>query len=94
MSPEETLRRVIEILEKHKIPYMLTGSVAASYHGRPRATHDADVVIDPTQQQLDQLVADLDAAAFYVDGVGARARRSSNGASSTRSILSQRARSI
>ena len=52
MSPEETLRRVIEILEKHKIPYMLTGSVAASYHGRPRATHDADVVIDPRPQQL------------------------------------------
>ena len=73
MSPEETLRRVIEILEKHKIPYMLTGSVAASYHGRPRATHDADLVIDPTPQQLDQLVADLDAAAFYVDGAGARA---------------------
>jgi hypothetical protein len=73
VSPEETLRRVIEILEKHKIPYMLTGSVAASYHGRPRATHDADLVIDPTPQQLDQLVADLDAAAFYVDGAGARA---------------------
>ena len=73
MSPEETLRRVIEILEKHKIPYMLTGSVAASYHGRPRATHDADLVIDPTPQQLDQLVADLDAAAFYIDGAGARA---------------------
>lgn len=58
MSPEETLRRVIEILEKHKISYMLTGSVAASYHGRPRATHDADVVIDPTPYQLDQLIED------------------------------------
>ena len=56
MSPEETLRRVIEILEKHKIPYMLTGSVAASYHGRPRATHDADVaMVTPEDAILSKL---------------------------------------
>jgi hypothetical protein len=27
---------------------MVTGSVASSYYGRPRSTHDADIVIDPT----------------------------------------------
>jgi len=70
---EGAIRRVLVALERAGVPYMLTGSVAASYHGRPRATHDADLVIDPTPQQLDQLVADLDAAAFYVDGAGARA---------------------
>jgi hypothetical protein len=51
---------------------MLTGSVAASYHGRPRATHDADLVIDPTPVQLDALVDSLAAAGFYVDPDGAR----------------------
>lgn len=45
---------------------MLTGSVAASYHGRPRATHDADVVIDPAPNQLGALVRDLLDARFYV----------------------------
>jgi hypothetical protein len=25
---------------------MLTGSVASSFHGRPRSTHDADIVLD------------------------------------------------
>ena len=32
---------------------MVTGSLASSFHGRPRLTHDADVVIDPTREQLD-----------------------------------------
>jgi len=63
----------VEILDRHRIPYMITGSVATSYHGRPRSTHDADIVIDPTAQQLDSLVRDLDAAGFYVDPDAARA---------------------
>ena len=73
MSPEEdALRRVLQLLDRHGIPYMLTGSVAASYHGRPRATHDADVVIDPDAERLDAFVEDLGAAGFYVDARGAR----------------------
>lgn len=74
MSPEEAaLAAVIGELTRRRIPYMLTGSVAASYHGRPRATHDADVVIDPTPQQLDELIAALLDAGFYADLDGARA---------------------
>ena len=74
MSPEEdALRRVLELLERHEIPYMLTGSLAASYYGRPRATHDADVVIDPAGgEQLDAFVNDLDVTGFYVNRLGAR----------------------
>jgi hypothetical protein len=60
VSPEEaTLRRLVAILERHDVPYMLTGSVASSYHGRPRATHDTDVVIDLTPDQLEHLVLEL-----------------------------------
>jgi hypothetical protein len=73
MTPEEeVLGRVIALLERLSIPYMVTGSIATSYHGRPRATHDADVVIDPTSEQLDALVLELDAARFYVDADSAR----------------------
>ncbi len=63
---EETLSTVLTLLDRVGIPYMLTGSVAASYHGRPRATHDSDVVIDPTPAQLGTLVGDLLGADFYV----------------------------
>jgi hypothetical protein len=74
MTPEEdVLGMVATLLERLSIPYMVTGSIAASYHGRPRATHDADVVIDPTASQLDALVRELESARFYVDTDGARA---------------------
>ena len=66
------LGRVVGMLESLSIPYMITGSIAASYHGRPRATHDADVVIDPSAAQLDALLEELDTAGFYVDADGAR----------------------
>lgn len=73
MSPEEdALASVVNLLRQHEIPYMLTGSVATSYHGRPRATHHADLVIDPTPAQLDGLVNGLEGAGFYVDADSAR----------------------
>jgi hypothetical protein len=51
---------------------MVTGSVASSYHGRPRLTHDADIVIDPTAEQLEELVGSLLAEGHYVDAARAR----------------------
>ena len=73
MSPEEAaLATVVSALDRLAIPFMLTGSIATSFHGRPRATHDADLVIDPTPAQLDSLVEALTVADFYVDPEGAR----------------------
>ena len=73
MTPEtEALARVVRFLDDLGIDYMLAGSMASSFHGRPRTTHDADIVIDPDPQQLDRLVAALAAAGFYVDGQRAR----------------------
>ena len=55
MTPdEEALGRVVDILDLLAVPYMVTGSIASSYHGRPRATHGADVVIDPGPEQLER----------------------------------------
>ena len=40
MSPEETaLTTVIDALVRLEIPYMLAGSIGASFHGRPRTAH-------------------------------------------------------
>lgn len=73
MTPEEhALATVIDALDRLSIPYMLTGSVAASYHGRPRSTHDADIVIDATPEALDALISQLTAAGFYINPDGAR----------------------
>jgi hypothetical protein len=48
----ELLRRITVALEANAIPYMLTGSLASSMYGVPRATNDIDVVILPTREQL------------------------------------------
>jgi hypothetical protein len=63
----ELLATIIERLDRAGVPYMVTGSLASSYHGEPRATRDVDIVIDPEPAALTQLVDSLDAAGFYVD---------------------------
>jgi hypothetical protein len=48
---------------------MLTGSLAASYHGAPRATQDIDVVVDAPRYALLDLAARLEEAGYYVSRV-------------------------
>jgi hypothetical protein len=50
---------------------MVTGSVAAAYHGAPRATFDIDLVIDATEDQLHRVVAALTAAGLYASDAAA-----------------------
>jgi hypothetical protein len=63
----ELLADVIDRLARAGIPYMITGSIASTFHGEPRATRDVDIVIDPTPSALDRLVDDLRTAGYYVD---------------------------
>jgi hypothetical protein len=73
VTPEqEAVVGLVRLLEHLGIPHMVTGSVASSYHGRPRLTHDADLVVDPTTEQLEKLVRSLLAAGHYVDAARAR----------------------
>ena len=50
---------------------MLTGSLAAAYHGAGRATLDIDMVIDPTATQLRALLGSLAATEAYVSSEAA-----------------------
>ena len=45
MSQQELLKLVVARLDEAGIEYMLTGSLASSLQGEPRATHDIDLVI-------------------------------------------------
>jgi hypothetical protein len=60
------LRRIAAALDAAGVPFMLTGSLAAAYHGVPRATLDIDLVIDATESQLRTLVATLTREGQYV----------------------------
>jgi len=59
-SQREFLAHLIGLLDEAGIRYMVAGSMGSSIHGRPRATQDADVVIDPTADQFVSFVALLE----------------------------------
>lgn len=54
MGQRDILLVIAKLLQKYKIPFLLTGSFAVSYYGYPRATHDIDFVIEISN--LDYLV--------------------------------------
>jgi hypothetical protein len=63
----ELLADAVRRLERAHIPYMVTGSVASTYHGEPRATRDLDLVIDPLPNTLAVLLEGLLEDGYYVD---------------------------
>jgi hypothetical protein len=67
LSAKEVLRRILQALDRARIPHMLTGSFASSYHGAPRSTQDIDLVILATGEQLRSLAEFLPAREFYFD---------------------------
>ena len=67
MSATAVFERIIAALERARIPHMLTGSFAGSYHGSPRATQDIDLVIEADEACLRALIASMPRAEYYVD---------------------------
>ncbi len=65
MTTGASLRRIISELDANGIPHMVAGSFAAMAHGLVRMTHDIDLIVDPTREQLDRLVATLTPDHYY-----------------------------
>ncbi len=66
MTQKSFFAEVVRIIETAGIPYMVTGSFASSYHGEPRASNDADIIISPSEDQLDTFI-ELLGTDYYVD---------------------------
>ena len=45
-TERDALFQVLDALDVLQIPYMVVGSFASSYWGRPRMTHDAELVVE------------------------------------------------
>jgi hypothetical protein len=63
----ELVALLVGLLDRSGVPFMVTGSLASSYYGEPRATLDIDIVIDPSDESLDGLAEALQDAGFYID---------------------------
>jgi hypothetical protein len=59
MTADHALVAVIDALERLGSPYVLVGSIAANFHGIPRSTRDADIVVAIEPSTLDRLAASL-----------------------------------
>ena len=79
MSQQALLKRIVGALDGAGVCYMLTGSLASSLQGEPRATHDIDLVIDISPADVARVTEALSAPEVYLDedAVGDAARRRS-----------------
>ena len=61
MTADEAAVAVIEALDRVRIPFMIVGSLASNCHGIPRATRDADFLIQIESASMSALAATLPA---------------------------------
>lgn len=61
----QRLLRFLRLLEQIPIEYMVTGSIAAIVYGKPRLTHDIDVVVVLFQSKLKEFIQCFDTDEFY-----------------------------
>jgi hypothetical protein len=75
VSQPELLKLVVQRLDAAGIEYMITGSVASSLQGEPRATHDIDVVVAirvPAAVAAARLKTEFPEPDFYLDETAVR----------------------
>lgn len=65
--PEFEPERILEVLARHEVDFVLIGGLAAASHGSPFLTRDVDITPDTAADNLSRLSAAL-------DDVGARIR--------------------
>jgi hypothetical protein len=64
---------VVAALDAAAIPYMISGSLASSLQGEPRASHDIDLVVEISPADVPRLAARLAGEPpLYLDQIGAR----------------------
>ena len=66
MGPYELLQRLVEILDRLGISYLVTGSVAAMAYGEPRLTNDIDIVAAIEERHVAGLLAAFPPEEFYI----------------------------
>ncbi len=62
----ELLQKVVSILERLGIPYLITGSVAAMAFGEPRLTNDIDIVAAIDEKHIRDFLMSFPSDQFYI----------------------------
>lgn len=70
MGPFELLQKVVEVLERLQIPYIVTGSVASMAYGGPRLTNDIDIVASINEHHISGEKVDYDYISEWAERLG------------------------
>lgn len=69
MTLSRDVREFVELLNSHKVDYVIVGGHAVAFHGYPRYTGDIDFFIRPTEANAEGVLAVLDAFGFGDVGI-------------------------
>ena len=56
MDIEAVTLKVVEILNRINIPYLVTGALSVVYYGEPRTTHDIDLVVQIKEKDISTII--------------------------------------
>lgn len=71
-TPTEVVVEVALVLEHLRISYLVVGSFASSARGIRRATVDADIVAQITEDHVHDIVRELSSRDYYIDDLAVR----------------------
>lgn len=69
LGQEKLLKEITHLLNKARIPYMVTGALGVIFYGRPRASHDLDFVIEAESKDTPMIIRTFQTLAqeFLID---------------------------
>lgn len=70
MELSRDLKEFIELLNSHRVEYLIVGAHALAWYGLPRYTKDIDVFVRVTPENAKSLVAVIDDFGFASTGLG------------------------
>ncbi|AKJ64981.1 hypothetical protein L21SP4_01742 [Kiritimatiella glycovorans] len=64
MEVQPDFRDLLELLNAHKVEYLIVGGYALAFHGAPRFTGDIDVFVRPAPENAERILSALVAFGF------------------------------
>ena len=71
MEAQKDFRDLFELLNAHKVEYMIVGAYALAFHGVPRYTGDLDIFVRPDPENAQRVMAALNDFGFGSAGLRA-----------------------
>ena len=71
MPLSKDLREFVESLNSNEVEYVVVGAFAVAHHGFPRYTADLDILVRPSEENVQRVLAAL--SQFGFGGLGIRA---------------------